>query len=193
MKILALDPATVCGWAHSCGSSGTLDMSVRRDESSGMRLIRLEGKLNEMLASVGVELVVFEAARNCAPKMQGALVVQAELQGVIKRWGEVNKIDYRGFSPAEVKKFATGFGNASKGEMMAAAAARWPDVKLVDDNHADALWILDLMRHALGEVGEPPRIVREKKEKAAKKKNQKSRKEKKRGIKQSGSTAEIQP
>ncbi len=48
MKILALDPATHCGWAHSCGASGTFDLSIRRDESSGMRLLRLRSKLEDI-------------------------------------------------------------------------------------------------------------------------------------------------
>ncbi len=144
MKILALDPATRTGWAHSCGQSGTWDLSIRRDESKGMRLIRLRGKLSEIAAAVGVDLVVYEAARHAAPKMQGALVVQAELQGVITLWAEDNHIEYVGLSPSEIKKHATGKGNAGKDQMLAAARAKWPGVEIVDDNHADALWILDL-------------------------------------------------
>ena len=143
MKILAIDPATKCGWAHVVGQSGTWDLSVRRDESAGMRLIRFEGKLTELRESVGVELVVFEAARNCAPRMQGALVVQSEIQGVLKVWCEKNKIEYRGFSPTEIKKHATGKGNANKDAMIKAAVAKWGDT-IADDNQADALWLLDL-------------------------------------------------
>ena len=36
MKLLALDPATQCGFAHSCGASGTWDLRVRRDEAGGI-------------------------------------------------------------------------------------------------------------------------------------------------------------
>lgn len=144
MKILALDPATNCGWAHSSGPFGTWDLSIRRDESRGMRLIRLRGKLNELMEADRFDLLVFEAARNCAPKMQGALVVQAELQGVIVLWCEDMGIDYKGISPSEVKKHATGNGNAGKPKMIEAAKTRWPDRVIGDDNMADALWILDL-------------------------------------------------
>lgn len=143
MRILALDPATHCGFAHSCGISGTWDLSVRRDESAGMRLIRLSSKLNEIL-SMGIDLVVFEAARHAAPKMQGALVIQAQMQGVIVHWCENNKKQYRGFSPSEIKKHATGKGNASKDIMMASAALKWPQMR--DDDEADALWLLDLAK-----------------------------------------------
>lgn len=148
MRILALDPATACGWAHSSGISGTWDLSVRRDESAGMRLVRLSGKLNELLRTVGVDLVAYEAARNAGPKMQGALVVQASMQGVIVHWCEENGIEYRGYSPSEVKKHATGKGTANKELMLATARERFGDV--ADDNQADALWILDLIRKEIG-------------------------------------------
>jgi len=145
-KILALDPATQCGWAHSSGPCGTWDLSIRRDESDGMRFIRLHGKLNELREKVGVDILVFEAARHAAPKMQGALVVQAQIQGVIKLWCEQNKVEYRGYSPSEVKKHATGKGNANKEMMIFAAKAKWPEQIILDDNTADALWILDLVK-----------------------------------------------
>lgn len=144
MNILALDPATQCGWAHSSGISGTWDLSIRRDESAGMRLIRLQGKLNEILAGPGIDLVVYEAARHAAPKMQGALVVQAMIQGVLVSWCETNNIEYRGYSPSEIKKHATGKGNANKEQMMTAAKQRFNFTG--DNNEADALWLLDLAK-----------------------------------------------
>lgn len=149
MHILALDPATKCGFAHSCGASGTWDLSIRRDESGGMRLMRLRGKLEEIRKTAGVDLVVFESARHAASN--GALIVQSELQGVLKFWCEEQspKIEYRGVSPSEVKKFATGKGNANKEAMIAAAVSRWPAVPIADDNHADALWILALAQEQL--------------------------------------------
>lgn len=113
-----------------------------------MRLIRLRAKLNEVLAS-GVDVVVYEAARNAGPKLQGALVVQAEIQGVITLWCEDNMIEYRGYSPSEIKKHATGKGNAGKEQMIGAARLKWPDKTVEDDNAADALWILDLAKKQL--------------------------------------------
>lgn len=150
MNILSIDPATKCGWAHSCGESGTWDLSVRRDESAGMRLVRLRGKLTEIVLDVGVDLVVYEAARHAAPKMQGALVVQAMIQGVLIAWCEEHGIEYRGVSPSEVKKHATGKGNANKALVIEAAMARWPGRYIRDDNEADALWILDLAQRDYG-------------------------------------------
>jgi Holliday junction resolvasome RuvABC endonuclease subunit len=161
-KILALDLATKTGWAHSFHplrkegehptAGGVWDLSVRRDESGGMRLVRLAGKLRDIRDMVGLDLVVFEAARHAAPKMQGALVVQAELQGVVKSFCEMRDINYRGYSPSEIKKHATGKGNANKAAMIQAAKQRWSDVQIIDDNQADALWLLDLAIQEYGDV-----------------------------------------
>jgi Holliday junction resolvasome RuvABC endonuclease subunit len=152
-KILALDLATETGWAHSKGPSGVWRFKINRDESSGMRLLRLEARLQEVDDSVGVDIVVFEAARNAAPGMQGALVVQAELQSVTKRWCEVNGIEYRGYSPSEIKKHACGKGKCSKEVMVETAEKKWPDKSIEDHNEADALWLLDLAMKDLG-IGE---------------------------------------
>lgn len=153
MRILALDPANSCGWAHSDGISGVWDLKTRRDESGGMRLIRFTAKLNTILDGAGVDLVVYEAARNCAPGMQGALVRQAELQGVLIHWCDNHVINYRGYSPSEIKKHATGKGNASKAAVLAAAEERWYLRDIQDDNEADALFLLDLAQSELDPEG----------------------------------------
>ena len=140
--ILALDPATRCGWAHSAGLSGVWDLSIKRDESGGMRIIRFVSKLQEVVDAFPIQLIVYEAARHAGKFGGGPLVVQAELQGQIKRLAEELGVEYKGYSPSEIKKHATGKGNANKEKMIEAARARWPDV--VDDNHADALWLLNM-------------------------------------------------
>ncbi len=149
MSILALDPATKCGWAHDSGASGVWDLSVRRDESSGMRLIRFRSHLNTVHQAYPLKVIAFEAARGGNPRRMGALVVSGELQGVIKVFCEEHGVEFKGFSPSEIKKHATGKGNANKALMMDAARRKWPDVPLIDDNHADALHILDLYQSTL--------------------------------------------
>jgi len=144
MKILAVDPGTTCGWAHSCGVSGVWDLSVRPDESSGMRLVRFRSKLNEIKNSLGIDIVVFEAARNL--KYGHAVKIAGEFQGVLELWCIDNKIEYKGYSPTEIKKFATNKGNASKEEVLKAASKRW---NVTDHNEADALWLLSLAQRDL--------------------------------------------
>ena len=152
MRILALDPATRCGWAYmqigGVLSSGTWDLSTRADESTGMKLLRFEAKLREIVAN-GLDLIVYEAARHAAPKMQRSLQHQTKLQAIIERLGEELKIDYRGYSPSEIKKFATGKGNAGKPEVCRAVRERF-GVAVNDDNEADAVAILMLARTEYG-------------------------------------------
>jgi Holliday junction resolvasome RuvABC endonuclease subunit len=153
MKILAIDPATKTGWAWMEPGrqfSGVWDLSVRKDESSGMRLIRLDSKLDEIYNTIGIDLLVFEAARGGMPGRLGALVVSAEIQGHIKFWCEKRGIDFRGSSPSEIKKWATGKGNAGKPLMVEKAKEKWPNVEIVDDNQADAMFLCNLAASEYG-------------------------------------------
>lgn len=54
-------------------------------------------------------------------------------------------------APAQVKKFATGAGNASKRDVERATWRRYPDVVLNDDNQSDALVIAAIASAAHGE------------------------------------------
>jgi Holliday junction resolvasome RuvABC endonuclease subunit len=149
MKVLALDLSTYTGFAHSCGISGVWNLNVKKDESKGMRLIRFRGKLNEILKAEGIDVILFETGVSYGAKHASGVLVQAELQGVLKLWCEDNGIEYRSYTPAEIKKHATGKGNSKKDVMLAAARAKW-SINITDDNQADALWILDYGQQTLG-------------------------------------------
>jgi len=142
MNILALDQATKAGWASEHGS-GVWDLSIRRDESAGMRLIRFRSKLKEIIKLEEVELVVYERV---AGRFQSATNIASELVSVLKVLCEDLEIEYRAYSAGEIKRHATGKGNCGKPAMLAAAEAKWPDLDIIDDNHADALHLLDLAK-----------------------------------------------
>ena len=144
MNVLALDPATRTGFAHSDGASGTWNLSIRPGLPSGKRLVKLWAKLNEAAAVHGVDLIVFEEVRYIGTGYARALIVQLELQGALKLWCELRDVPFRAVGAPEVKKHATQKGNAKKEQMVAAARRRWPDKDITDDNEADALWILDM-------------------------------------------------
>lgn len=152
MNILALDLAARTGWAHTCGASGVWELKIRRDESGGMRLIRLRAKLKEIRESVGVDVIAYEAARHAKPGRQGSLVVQAEMQGVVKAWclEQEPRVEFWGRSPTEIKKHATGSGIASKDRMLEAARKRWPGKDISFHDEADACFLLDLVCKELG-------------------------------------------
>lgn len=159
MPVLALDPATVTGWALSPLLSGTWDLTLKRDESIGMKFLRLRAKLNELYDNYDFKVVVYEAARNAQPKMQGALVHQAQLQAIIVDWAHSNGLDYKGYSPKEIKKWATKNGNASKDIMVAAAKRLFPEINILSDDHADALLLWKMVMEEFRFSLEKPRSV----------------------------------
>lgn len=139
MKILALDIATKTGWATRT-ASGVWDFKLQRDESKGMRLIRFRAKLVEICKAEKIDVVCFERV---AGAHQNAVIIAAELVGILKAFCEDKKIEYRAFSASEIKRHATGKGNANKLKMIAAAKEKL-GYEGDEDNEADALWIYDL-------------------------------------------------
>lgn len=145
MKILAIDPASILGWAISNTEYGIWDLKTRKDESMGMKLLRLKAKLDEVFSIENFELIVYErpGGRNKNP-----IIHQSKLIGKIEEWSEEHNVQYRGYSATEIKKFATGKGNANKPAMIKAAKDKLGYLG-DDDNEADALWLLNLCKSDL--------------------------------------------
>ena len=59
MRILALDIATKTGFATDM-ASGVWDLKLKKGESNGMKLIRLNSKVREVVESLNIDLVVME-------------------------------------------------------------------------------------------------------------------------------------
>ena len=142
MKILALDPATITGYASDL-VSGTQDCSTRPNESKGLRIIRFVKFLNETIDVVKPDIIVYEkpGGRN-----YNALRVHSQLESQIIEICEERKIEYKGYSAGEIKKHATGKGNSKKPLMVSSAKEKWPEINIIDDNHADGLWLYDLAK-----------------------------------------------
>jgi len=142
MRVLALDPATAFGWAvFEDGvptASGVWDLSPKRHEGGGMRFVRLSGSLRQIFAGGPIDMVFYELVRG--HKGTDAAQIYGGLVATITRACEEAKVPYAGVPVATVKRTATGSGNADKTAMVNAAIARWPTIKIEDDNHADALW-----------------------------------------------------
>jgi len=143
-KILALDIATKTGWATNT-SSGTWELKPNRGESEGMRVVRFKAKVKEIITLEGIHLVVYERP---AGMHKSSIMVASEMVGVLKDLCEGLKINYASYSASEIKKFATGKGNANK-EAMVSAAVKHFSIPIMDDNHADALWLLEMVKTEL--------------------------------------------
>ena len=141
--ILALDLGTTTGWAlmtrDSSITSGTEAFKPHRFEGGGMRFLRFKRWLTEIKqTSDGIDAVYFEEVRRHlgvdAAHAYGGFMAH------LTAWCERHQIPYQGVPVGTIKKHATGKGNASKGEMIAAAKIRGHSP--ADDNEADALALL---------------------------------------------------
>ena len=145
MNILALDQATVTGWATDT-ASGVWNLKPNRGESEGMRVVRFKAKVKEMIEIENIDLISYERP---AGRFKASIMVSSEMIGVLKDLCIEKGVKLACYSANEIKKTATGKGNAGKPAMVKAAKAKWPLIDIIDDNHADALWLLEHTKNDL--------------------------------------------
>lgn len=141
--VLALDLGTTTGWAlkqrDATIISGTQSFKPQRFEGGGMRYLRFKRWLTEIKTTAdGIDEVVFEEVRRHAST--DSAHVYGGLLATLTAWCEHHHIAYQGIPVGTIKKHATGKGNASKDEMVAAMTLRGHTP--ADDNEADALALL---------------------------------------------------
>lgn len=150
IKILALDLGTNTGWAlfqqenSNTGYqvfSGTINFKNDRFQGGGMRFLRFKNWLNEVVQH-DITSVYFEEVRrhlgvDAAHAYGGFL---ATLTAWCEEWG----FPYQGVPVSHIKRHVTGKGNASKKDVINAVRAIGYFPK--DDNEADALALLELIR-----------------------------------------------
>lgn len=145
IKLLAIDQASNCGWC-TAHASGVWNFNTRKDESAGMKLLRFRAKLKEVCELEQINLIAYERV---AGFHKNAIIHASKMVAIIEAFCEENNIDYKAVSATEVKKFATGKGNAKKDDMIASAKLKLGYTGN-DDNEADAIWIYQLLKNELG-------------------------------------------
>jgi len=173
--LLALDLGAHLGWAmwfNGTVTSGTTDLSKshnKRFEGPGMKFVRFARFVADLPRPT---LVSFEEVRrhlgtDAAHAYGGYL---SHLTAFCDT--QDPPIPYEGIPVATIKKRATGRGNAPKEDMIAACRGRL-NYEPVDDNEADARWLLLLMCEASKlkwpgpAVPEPPTKAKPRRRKAA--------------------------
>jgi len=149
MNTLALDLATKCGWAHSNGAAGVQSFAPRRGDSPGMRWIEFRAWLCRLLDSAPADLIVYEQAHH---RGGAATHVAHSLISCVEAVAAERSIEVTSRHTATIKKHALGKGRGDKEAMVKAAAERWPEHGVLDDNEADARWLLDLVQKELAHV-----------------------------------------
>jgi hypothetical protein len=175
--LIALDLGGKTGWAmwrDGVVTSGTIDLTKskgKRFEGPGMKFVRFARFLKKFPHA---NCVSFEEVR----RHRGVAAAHA-YGGYLSHLTafcdvQAPQIPYEGIAVGTIKKRATGNGSATK-EMMIDACCGKLGIVPVDDNEADAAWILVLMVEAEGlewpggPVEQPPEKPKKKKRKKAKK------------------------
>jgi crossover junction endodeoxyribonuclease RuvC len=140
MKILALDLGTKTGWAigNKDGTSfyhGVQDFSLKRGESPGMRYLRFDTWINDMLCQNSPDYVIYEM-----PHHRGghATAVLGALVGILLKVCANLGVNHTQVHSSTLKKFATGSGRASKDDMVNQVLTSYK-IMVTDDNEADAI------------------------------------------------------
>ena len=145
MKILALDIATKTGWATE-EESGVFDFTLKRGETKGLIPLRFKSKIIELIKLANVELIAYErpAGRNAH-----SIILASKMIAHLEEYCLENNIELATYSAKEIKKFFTGNGNSSKEKMIEQAKHKFTNMEIIDDNHADALALLELAKSNL--------------------------------------------
>ena len=151
LRVLALDIASATGWAVLGGgriTSGVVHfirrhgMKTKPDEHPGIVHLRFLQWLRPMLTDTKPDVVVYERAGHF--KSVAAAEICHGFRSILMANCAYSNIKVVPYRPTEVKKFATGTGNADKKKMMAEASKRWPDVPFMTHDEADAYFLLHL-------------------------------------------------
>lgn len=148
-NILALDLGTTTGWALRSAQGpiahGFVSFKSQRFEGGGMRYLRFRRWLDDLRETVcrtgtspGIDALYFEEVRRHLGV--DAAHVYGGLLATLTAWCEYHQIPYQGVPVGTIKRHATGKGNASKAEVVAAIRSLGHPV--TDDNEADALALL---------------------------------------------------
>jgi Holliday junction resolvasome RuvABC endonuclease subunit len=104
-----------------------------------MRVVRFKHKVKEMINLEEINLIAYERP---AGLHKSSIMVASEMIGVLKDLCIELNVNLACYSATEIKKFATGKGNANKDAMIKAAIDLGFTPK--DDNEADAIHLYNL-------------------------------------------------
>lgn len=133
--ILAIDPGTQLGYCLK-EDSGSINFACKYMND---RVKKFRNWLRDTVERQGVEMIVYEKPT------QGfftATRIHSHFEAIILLVCADYGLGYLELSAGEIKKWATGKGNAKKPRMIASCVEKL-GITPEDDNHCDAIWIYD--------------------------------------------------
>jgi Holliday junction resolvasome RuvABC endonuclease subunit len=115
---------------------GMITLKGKNTESPGMRFIRARKEITALIKDYQPDLIIYEAVKRWMSSASAH--VYNGILAVLLMTADEAGVEYVGVSPKEIKKYATGNGNASKDDIITWASTYWGR-PVTDDNEADAL------------------------------------------------------
>ncbi len=148
-NILAIDIGTTTGWALGLRDgklhSGSESFALKRKEGPGQRWLKFQAWLGQRNHQAGeLQAIYYELVMAHGTKQNPNTIaahVYGGFEAHLQAWADRNRVRLVPVSVGTIKKSATGKGNANKDAMVAAMRQRGH--RVVDDNHADALALLE--------------------------------------------------
>lgn len=162
--ITAIDPATACGFAQAEMAEGPWKylqggVTILGKEPEGQRFRDLQVAL-DIWASQSIyapSAIYYEAplpgvrkGKDSRPYASKAWRWHLGYEAIILAWARDRRIHCTGVRPDQIKKWATGNSRATKRDMIFTASVllhNRPSSSGLDENHADALHLLDYGIH----------------------------------------------
>jgi len=141
MNILALDPAKLCGWAHSSGRSGVHNLGSHVPHAELYFFLKYFGQPYDLLAAEDAVL------GSHFFRTQG---VHSEYRGILRLVAQQKKIDLVLVNPASLKAWATNSGRANKQQMIRAAKTQF-GITFRSEDECDAFWVLKYVQAGMHE------------------------------------------
>jgi Holliday junction resolvasome RuvABC endonuclease subunit len=165
MNIIAFDIARVTGVAIMRTdldeiSLGTIELPGKRGRNKiqhSETFLVFNNEVVEMLDLVRPGAIAFEDLAINAHSvryMSGDWIrLYCGLRAILLMQAESAKVSWLPITVQQIKKRATGNGNAKKDEVLEAAKNMWPKYDITDHNEADACWCALVARDILAGAG----------------------------------------
>lgn len=163
MKILALDPANLTGFAHSDGHRGVWALTRPTDRHPGDRLARLRAYLLRASEEWGFERLAYEEATFGSRHIH-TIALHNRLAGVIELTAHQLGAELWPVNPATLNNWATGYGRARDWQIIRAARTLL-GVETDSPDVADACFVLEMAKQNVLPAAtrrKQPRKVRDK-------------------------------
>jgi len=167
MNILALDLAKQVGsakWIDDSNrmndmSSGTKSFAPLRGQGVEALFGKWDVWVNSEIEKYYIDHVAYELI-DWKIQNKDWRAMYLGMTGILRAACFNRRIDCRGYPVRDIKFAATGKNKAQKPDMIRTAKLMWPEQSIVDDNQADALWVLYVAMKSLGaEVRAHPEML----------------------------------